>query len=146
MMGKLGAREWWSFFAALCLVFGMHNGSTDREFKAITFIWLAWFRFMAPVIFVVQDTQRLGIGLAAALSYVSFRLLGYLDSKGLLKMPGRQRAGIRLSFFLMPLTGALGLWHYEAAQGYLVLVGYYAFVSLVGTAANVMKNRTANRE
>lgn len=145
LMGKLAAPDWWSFFAALCVVFALHNGLTDREFKAATFLWLAWFRFMAPVMFVVQDTQRMGVGLAAAMAYSSFRLFGYLDSKGLLQMPGRQRPGFRLFFFLMPLAGALALWPYEGARGFLVLTGYYALAAALGTAPGMMRQRSKNK-
>ena len=145
LMGKLAAPEWWSFFTALAIVFALHNGLTDREFKTATFLWLAWLRFMAPVMFVVQDSQRLGIGLAAAIAYSSFRLFGYLDSKGLLKMPGRQRPGFRLFFFLMPLTGALALWTYDGAWGFLVLTGYYALAAALGTAPGMVRQRSKNK-
>lgn len=144
-MGKLAALEWWSFFAALSVVFALHNGLTDRELKAATFLWLAWFRFMAPVMFVVQDSQHLGIGLAAAMAYASFRLFGYLDSKGLLHMPGRQRPGFRLFFFLMPLAGALALWPYDGARGFLVLTGYYALAAVLGTTPGAVRQRSQNR-
>jgi hypothetical protein len=145
LMGKLVAPEWWSYFAALCVVFALHNELTDRELKSATFLWLAWFRFMAPVMFVVQDTQRLGTGLAAAMAYSSFRLFGYLDSKGLLQMPGRQRAGFRLFFFLMPLTGVLALWPYEGARGFLVLTGYYALAAALGTGPGMVRQRSKNK-
>ncbi len=137
IMGMLAVPAWWSFFAALCAVFAMHNLLTDTEFKAATFLWLAWFRFMAPVIFVVKDGQRLGVGLAAAMVYASFRLFGYLDSKGLLQMPGRQRPGFRVFFLLMPLAGALALWPYDDARGFLVLTGYTALAAVVGTALSI---------
>jgi hypothetical protein len=125
--------DWWLFFLALAAVFTLHNWLDDREMKTSTFAWLAWFRFMAPVIFVVQDSQRMGIGLAAAMGYVAFRHLGYLDSKGLLKMPGRQRPKFRWFFFLMPLFGAVALWPYPEAYGYALLIVYWAVVSLLGT-------------
>ena len=140
LMGKLAALEWWSYFAALCVVFALHNGLADREFKAATFIWLAWLRFMAPVMFVVQDTQRLGVGLAAAMAYASFRMFGYLNSKGLLQMPGRQRPGFRLFFFLMPLAGTLALWPYDGARGFMVLSGYFALAAALGTAPFVVRS------
>lgn len=144
VMGKLAAPEWWSFYAALCVTFAFHNFLQDRQFKVVTFLWLAWLRFMAPIMFVVEDSQRMGIGLAAAMAYAAFRLLGYLDSKNLLQMPGRQRASFRLFFFTMPLAGALALWPYEAARGFLTLIGYYALVALVGTAAGMVRLRPGN--
>lgn len=131
----LAVPAWWTFYLALCLTFALHNLLQDKELKAATFLWLAWLRFMAPVMFVVEDAQRLGIGLAAAVSYVAFRLLGYLDSKDLLRMPGRQRASFRLCFFLMPLIGLLVLWPYAGAEGFMVLTGYFAVAAAAGTLA-----------
>lgn len=130
---KLTSVEWWSFFAALSIVFALHNILTNQELKVATFLWLSWFRFMAPVIFVIRDNQRLGVALAAAMVYVIFRLFGYLDSKGLLKMPGRQRAEFRLVIFLVPLAGVLALWPYEHAFGFVVLCSYFTLVAIIGT-------------
>ncbi len=146
LMGALAAPGWWSFFAALCAVFALHNSLTDREYKTATFLWLAWLRFMAPLIFVVQDSQRLGVGLGAAMAYAAFRMFGYLDSKGLLQMPGRQRPGFRLFFFLMPLAGSLALWSYDGARGFLVLTGYYAIAAALGTVASMRLLHTARRQ
>lgn len=124
---------WWLFFVALAVVFALHNWLQDREMKVATFAWLAWFRFMAPVIFVVDDSQRMGVGLAAAMGYMAFRQLGYMDSKGLLRMPGRQRPGFRRFFFLMPIAGVAALAPYMEAQGFIVLSVYWGIVATVGT-------------
>lgn len=130
---------WWLFFLVLAAVFTLHNWLDDRDLKTSTFAWLAWFRFMAPVIFVVQDSQRMGIGLAAAMGYVAFRQLGYLDSKGLLKMPGRKEPAFRRFFFLMPLFGITALWPYSEAQGYALLTAYWAVVALLGTLRSIAR-------
>lgn len=124
---------WWSFFGALCLVFALHNVLVDRELKAVTFLWLAWFRFMAPIMFAVQPDQRMGIAFAAAMSYGGFRLFGYLDSKGLLKMSGRQRPVFRLFFFTIPLAGALALWPDPSGRGFVFLAAYFALLATLGT-------------
>jgi hypothetical protein len=145
LIGKSTAHEWWSFFAALSVVLALHNLLSDREFKAATFLWLAWFRFMAPLVFVVRDTQRLGIGLAAAMTYASFRLFGYLDSKGLLQMPGRKRLGFRLFFFVVPLMGAVAMWPYEGAQGFLILTLYYALVAMLGAVAGAFQRARTSK-
>lgn len=130
----LGASiAWWSFFVALAIVFALHNVLADRELKSATFLWLAWFRFVAPIIFVIQDSQRMGVALAAAMAYAAFRQFGYLDSKGLLNMAGRHRPQFRLFFFLMPLVGALALWPYEQAFGFVVLAIYFAIAATLGT-------------
>lgn len=130
--------EWWLFFSTLATVFTLHNWLKDREMKTSTFAWLAWFRFMAPVMFIVPDSQLMGVGMAAAMGYVAFRQLGYLDSKGLLNMPGRKQFAFRRFFFLMPLLGIPVLWPYPEAQGYGCLTAYWAVVAVIGTfmAAN----------
>lgn len=133
--GQMFKPAWWSFFGALCLVFALHNVLVDREFKAATFLWLAWFRFMAPIMFAVQQDQRMGIAFAAAMGYSAFRLFGYLDSKGLLKMPGRQRPAFRLFFFTMPLAGALAIWPDPSGRGFVFLASYFALAASLGTLA-----------
>ncbi len=141
LMGRFLSPAWWSFFLALALVFGLHNALQDREMKAATFQWLGWFRFMAPVMFVVAEDQIPGVGLAAAVAYVAFRMFGYMDSKRLLNMPGRQRPEFRLFFFLMPLVGVLALWPYEAAKGFIILSSYFAIAAAAGTLPSLVARR-----
>lgn len=132
-----GTLAWWSFFAALCSVFCLHNLLLDRELKMLTFTWLSWLRFMAPVIFVVQDDQLMGIGFGAAVGYVGFRSLAYLDSKDMLKMPGRKSAKFRGAYFLSLIAGILILWPYPDARGFVVLAAYYAAASVAGISLSV---------
>lgn len=131
---------WWSYFTAMGVVFFLHNSLVDGEFKVVTFSWLAWFRFMAPVIFVVEPGQIMGIAFGAAMVYAGFRLFGYLDSKDLLRMPGRQRPGFRRFFFVMPLSAALALWPYPEARGFIVLVVYFAIAAMLGTVMSSKPN------
>jgi hypothetical protein len=142
--GKLFSYEWWSFFAALFIVFSMHNLLINPEFKIITFLWLTWLRFMAPLIFVIQGNQLFGVGLAAAMTYMTFRLLGYLDGKALLKMPNRREARFRLFFFMMPLVSFLMMWPYEEARGFLTLIIYYASVAALGSGLVFIHARSGN--
>ena len=122
-----GRGDWWLFFGAMLAVFALHNLLQDKEFKTSTFLWLAWFRFLAPVVFVVQSSQRMGIALCPAGSlYAGFRLFGYLDSKGLLVMPRRQSMTFRATDFLMPLFSAIAMFDYPEAMGFRCMVFYYA--------------------
>jgi len=141
LMGRLLSPEWWSFFAALMLVFALHNLLEDKEMKSATFQWLAWLRFMAPVVFVVEESLLMGVGLAAAVAYVSFRMFGYLDSKGLLQMPGRKRSSFRVCFFLMPLVGVMVLWPYESARGFVILSCYFALAASLGSLLQIIFRR-----
>lgn len=125
---------WWSFFFALSVVFALHNLIDDRELKVGTFLWLSWFRFMAPVIFIVDNQYLMGVAFGAAITYCAFRQLGYLDSKGMLNMPGRKRLRVRLVFFLMPLAGVMALFPYPVARGFVLLCAYYTVVASIGAS------------
>lgn len=135
MLGRSGSPEWWGFFAALAVVFGFHNGLADKELKAGTFLWLSWFRFMAPVAFSVPEEQVIGIGFACAMSYSAFRQFGYLDSKGLLHMPGRKRPRFRWAFFMWPLLAVPAVGMLPGAKGLVLLAGYFAVVATLGVLA-----------
>ena len=125
----LFSAEWWLFYLSLIIIFTVHNVLTNKQYRAGTFLWLAWFRFMAPVIFVVQASQRMGVAFAAAMAYSAFRLVGYLDSKGLLQMPDRQQSRFRIFFFFLPMAGVLALFPYQEAMGFAVLVTYFALAA-----------------
>ena len=135
---------WWSYFLALATVFFLHNYFNDREYKSATFIWLAWFRFMAPIIFIVESKYRMGVAFGAGIVYATFRLFGYLDSKGLLSMPGRQRVKFRLVFFLMPLAGCIALFPYEEAWGFILLCSFYSAIVLMSTGSSWLRQRYLN--
>lgn len=145
-LGQIGDLQWWGFFVALGIAFGFHNGLTDRELKAGTFLWLSWFRFMAPVVLAVPVDQLLGIGLTCALSYSAFRQFGYLDSKGLLQMPGRKRPRFRWAFFMWPLLGALAVGTLPGTKGLVLLTTYFAVVASFGVLATQLKHSAWRRD
>lgn len=132
---------WWSFFGGLAVVFALHNLITDREVRSFTFVWLAWFRFTAPLFWVVPREQFAGIGLGATMVYVMFRQFGYLDSKGLLAMPGRQRPVFRLAAFVLPLVAAPALAFYPGTAGLIILLLYFAAIAGLGTLASGLLKR-----
>lgn len=136
-----GTVEWWCFFSALGMVFCLHNLMRDPQLKILTFAWLSWLRFMAPVIFVVQADQLMGIGFGAAAGYVGFRALGYLDSKDMLDMPDRRGSRFRGAYFLSLTVGILVLWPYPEARGFVVLAGYYAIASTTGILVSMLSTR-----
>ncbi len=132
VLQKAGDAMWWAFFGGLAVVFAMHNHLRDRELKAGSFLWLSWYRFMAPILFAVSATYILGIAFACAMTYSAFRQFGYLDSKGLLVMPGRKRPVFRWVFFLWPILAALAMLPQEAARGFVIVVAYYGIVATLG--------------
>lgn len=142
-IGRLGSVAWWAFFLSLSTVFAIHNGLADKELKAGTFLWLSWFRFMAPVTFAVPAEYVLGIGLGCAMSYSAFRQFGYLDSKGLLQMPGRKRPEFRWVFFMWPLMGALAMGTLPGGKGLVLLTAYFATVASLGVLVGLVYQRSA---
>ena len=139
VLHQLGSWTWWAFFCALAVVFAMHNRITDSEIKAGTFLWLSWFRFMAPIMFVIPSRYLLGVAFACAMSYSAFRQFGYLDSKGLLLMPGRKRPVVRWTFFVWPLLGTAVLFPLPDAKGFVVLTVYYAIIASLGVGLNSLR-------
>lgn len=139
-LDQLSSGQWWRFYFVLSLALAAHNVLLDPGLKAISFLWLSWLRFMAPVIFVIDAKLVLGVGLCAAMSYCGFRLLGYLDSKGLLQMPGRQSGEFRLIYFSAPIWVALALWSYPGFEGFVALSGYYFAVAASGSLLHTFRS------
>lgn len=140
---KTGDAMWWAFFGGLAFVFAMHNHLRDRELKAGSFIWLSWYRFMAPIVFAVPPNYILGIAFACAMTYSAFRQFGYLDSKGLLVMPGRKRPVFRWAFFMWPFVAAAALITVDEAKGFVVLTVYYGIVATLGAGMMRAKRATS---
>lgn len=124
--------EWWLFFGTLCIIFTFHNIVIRYELKIISFLWLAWYRFMAPLIFVVSKDQIFGISFAVAIGYVIFRYLSYLDSKDMLRLPERRNNYFRVMFFLSPVASIGFLMQFPFASGYVILTSYWGSISLIG--------------
>lgn len=136
---------WWLFFGGLCVVFALHNVWSDRELKVATFLWLAWFRFIAPIAFVIEPDELMGVAFGAGMIYAGFRLFGYLDSKGLLAMPGRHRPQFRAAFFLMPLAAVIPLSQFQHTRGFIVLACYFAAWAFIGSMISSLGIGTASR-
>lgn len=131
--------SWWLFFLGLALVFLLHNVLQNKELKVVTFIWLAMMRFIAPLVFVISAEQVFAVLLVAAMTYVPFRTLAYLDSKSLLLMPGRQSTSIRLMFFVLPLLVVPFLFVLPGGQAGAFLACYFAAVALCGVAVQTLR-------
>jgi len=126
--------QWWAFYGALFVIFLFHNLVLYRELKVISFFWLAWYRFMAPIVFVIIDEQVFGIGFAAAMGYVIFRHMSYLDSKNVLFLPERRSIRFSLIFFLFPLASIGFVVKFPFSEGYVILTSFWALASLIGSA------------
>lgn len=124
---------WWGYFASLAVVFTLHNVIMDSEMRVITFRWLALLRFMAPIFAILQTGPMLGVAAGAAMVYVGFRELGYMDSKSLLAMPGRKRGRFRLASFVIPLCALPMLAAIPEARPLAGLLAWFALVASAGS-------------
>lgn len=108
-LGDLADYFFFGFYLFLVLVFAAHNLLTRKELKFCTFFWLSVCRFVAPTFFILSDANRLSMLVAATVLYSSIRGLSYLESKGLLAMPGRKSPSFRLILYVMPIPLAVAL-------------------------------------
>lgn len=94
---------WWVFYAVLAISFTFHNLIKNPAYKLMTFISLAFCRFLAPIFgFLEIEIIRIIIP-AILLYYVIYRTLTYLESKNLLQMKDRKSPKFKFSYFLLLL-------------------------------------------
>lgn len=118
---------WWIFYAVLATSFTLHNVIKNPAYKLLTFISLAFCRFLAPI-FNFLDTDLIGIILPAILLYyVIYRTLTYLESKNLLQMKDRKQPKFKMGYFLLllPLSYLMTTLQYN----YMYVVVNLYFVS-----------------
>lgn len=97
----VGTMIWFFFALAMVLVFAVHNFLKVKELKFLTFIHLALFRFLLPILpFLLLNQLQLVIPVVLV-NYVLYRSVNYLDSKNMLRMENRKEAWFKLSFYLL---------------------------------------------
>lgn len=126
VLGRLSDPNWWLFFGGMAIVYFMHNELGNPQLRFVTFVWLAWFRFLAPVFFVIDPGQRSSAALGAMSLHVIFRALSYLSSKKMLLMPARTTSEFRALYFLMPIAGAMATAGHPEMRAFRWMVAYYA--------------------
>ncbi|MBS2034777.1 hypothetical protein JST97_07310 [bacterium] len=135
LSGLLGFQhnpQWQAFFLMLSLVFSLHNFPLPVELKVITFTWLSVCRFTAPTLFLLRTSYVPALFLSTLTFYSGFRLLPYMDSKGILKMPGRRKPIFRLCYFVSILPLAWFLRDYPGGDLFWWLNLYFAGLALGG--------------
>lgn len=131
--GWIAQPLWLGLFAALGVVFALHNLVPVGALRIATFAQLATLRFIAPIAGGLALGQ-VGMTLALALvTYTHFRLLAYLDGKGVLVLPARARPdfGLGQMALFLPILGLMAL---AGADTVPLEVGGY-FLALYGAYA-----------
>ncbi len=139
LLGRIDDPHWRGFYLALSLVFGLHNLPLPVELKVITFTWLSVCRFAAPTLFLIAPNYVPALFLSTLAFYSGFRLLPYMDSKGILRLPGRRKPVFRLCYFLSILPLAWYLKGYAGGELFLVLNLYFVSLALAGFCWNLVR-------
>lgn len=111
LLGQATRWEWWAFHGLLTLVFLSHNLLRQESLRVASFVGLALGRFMAPLLPWLGTAALASLAMPVLLYYVLFRLLGYLDGKRFLQLPGRREDRFRIGFYavLLPVGGMASL-------------------------------------
>jgi len=102
-LGVLFKPLWVVFYAVLILFFYLHNVLHDKELKVMTFVNLAFTRYLAPIFIFLSSAQLMLIAAPIFLNYVFYRALMYMDSKGLLNMPNRRAPSYKVYYYTLAL-------------------------------------------
>ena len=127
LLGQWGHPGWWYFYGGLAAVFTAHN--LLPRTKSISFSWLAAYRFVAPSLFLISPSQKLGLWLSAFVLYSNFRFYSYMDSKNQLVLPERKTATFRFTFYLATLPLAVLSRGYPGGQIFSVMSAYFFFLA-----------------
>ncbi|MFD1466673.1 hypothetical protein ACFQ48_00440 [Hymenobacter caeli] len=130
---------WLAYYAVLIIFFYLHNVLKDNELKVMTFVNLAFSRYLAPVFIFLLPAQLMLIVAPVFLNYVFYRTLMYMDSKGLLNMPNRRAPAHKVYYYLLAMGVSVVLslmghsWVPVAITGYYLL--FWSVVQAVGIKA-----------
>ncbi|HNP06120.1 MAG TPA: hypothetical protein PKN99_00770, partial [Cyclobacteriaceae bacterium] len=92
---------WWAWYGLLVIQFTLHNLIRLPSLKLITFSFLAFVRFLSPVIFLLPLEVTHIIILPVFLNYVLFRLFIYIDSKEMLTNFDRKSDTFLKGYYLL---------------------------------------------
>lgn len=128
---------WVAFYAVLAVFFYLHNALEDKELKVMTFVNLAFVRYLAPVFIFLAPAQLMLIAAPVFLNYIFYRTLMYMDSKDLLHMPSRRAPAYKVNYYLL----ALGVSALLSLMGHswvpLAMTGYYLLFWLAVRLAGI---------
>lgn len=126
-----GDYSWNILYFLLIIFFASHNLLKEIQFKSISFFWLAFLKYIIPVIFIIKQNYIYQLLLVAALIYVPYRFLSYLESKKLLLMSKRKSINFRTIYFCAPILLSIFLKNLPDYYLYFSLSVYYALIILV---------------
>ena len=137
LLGKAADVRFHAFHACMLGIFAAHNVLPRPEWRVPTFLGLAFCRFWGPTIATVTPEWLAALTPGVLLFYVFYRSLTYMESKGLLRIPGRSTHEFKLGFYslLLPLAAALDLTRggYATLAMNAYLVGVWGVVTALSS-------------
>jgi hypothetical protein len=121
---------WWGWYFLLAIQFAAHNLLTLRSLKSITFSFLAFSRFLSPVVLILPMDVTASLALPVFLNYVLFRLFTYLDSKDLLKNFERKTSTYYQGYYLLILPFSILIAYIYQSWLPLGMNAYYLLIAL----------------
>lgn len=115
----------WSFYIFLSIVFAAHNLLRKKEPKVCTFYWLSLCRFVGTTIWHLDSHNLVSMLLSGTVLYSGFRLLGYMESKGLLVLKNRKSSTFKLLYYSLPLPLATLVASSDPLSPFPLLSAYY---------------------
>lgn len=134
-------KRWWLFYAILSVVFALHNLFGNNKIRALTFINLAFFRFIAPFFVFLTAPQLKLVIIPIILNYVVYRTYNYLCSKHLL-IPKSANAELllKLGFYVLVAVVCMGLSFGMHSFIPAIISAYYLFFWLIIISWKYVKN------
>lgn len=126
--GHLLSADWLMMYAALVIVFALHNLFPQNHIRLATFVQLTLLRYILPILATVGMEHLLMLLVVASVFYLHFRSLAFLDSKDLLAMQGRKDRAFGLVQILIFLPLAIIISHAMQISVFLELWLYYALL------------------
>lgn len=135
--------QWFAYFATLAVVYIAHNVLHDRQLRMGTFICLTWYRFMAPLFFVLPEAYLGWVSFASVVCYSAYRLMVYQRDKGLLAISASELPRLRIVFSIWGVCLAAPMAVLRDGRAGAVLLLYVSLISLAIAAGTRAANQHA---
>jgi len=122
--------QWFVYYIALIIVFACHNVIKSNQLKILTFIQLATFRIISPLILIFSGKKLLITLVSFLVAYAFYRTIIYMESKGILLFEDRRSYKFILGYYIITIPIFAFIAYLGKSYIPLVIVFYYIIVWL----------------
>jgi hypothetical protein len=127
---KVSSADWWIWYATLVLLFAGHNMLANRLLKVVTFSALAFIRFFSPIVNILPTELFLVLSVPIGVNYVLYRMIIYMDSKGMLTNIERKSIYFRIMFYLLSFAFSLIVYAKTFSWWPMLVSAYFLNINL----------------